>query len=378
MTDHQITVARGVVSRLRAGGTYLLLVRTTHDKKATTGLENAGAELMALNADDEGDHEPEGPSFVGPPVPVPGGYLLMVDTSAMTSAAVRAIPDLLARHLVAAGVEEATVALPPRNNRWLVAFRQREVFYAQLVAQQYFDFSNPAAHRDPRLWRPLLTTAMDWLYHGQGGPARLAVTGADLGTMDSRAHLDAAVSAVLSAGAICDILRICDDGERFLDVQSISQVELGATMVPTEQSPGALVHKMQELAGSFEAVAAHLDWAGVDLNQCYDAEMGTIGMHGPGPWSVGDDPRPRFTWPNVAEWVPGAYWWQILTPEQRAKLPSHVAGAVETPLDGGRVRLTFGNADDWARGSSTRDELRNRAHAALAPALPPVRSRSGT
>jgi len=100
-----ITVARGVLSRLRENSDSIALqVRGAADPKASEeALKPAGDEIFAFH---------EGPNMVTEVLPTPQGPFIFIDGGASPYAALRTIPDILAKHLRQAGVSDAVIAAP--------------------------------------------------------------------------------------------------------------------------------------------------------------------------------------------------------------------------------------------------------------------------
>ena len=96
-----VTVRRGFRSALRPEATVVFQVSTAEPP-----------DLMALNAVTDEEGLERGPKFVSGPLPVPGGRLMMIDCGDLPPRTLRTVPDLVVDRLAAAGIAEATVALP--------------------------------------------------------------------------------------------------------------------------------------------------------------------------------------------------------------------------------------------------------------------------
>lgn len=98
-----IKIARGTISRMRENQESIMLrVEGAADQVgATSGLQAATTEISYL-----------GGSYVSDATPTPDGPVLYIDAGGIPPANLRSILDVIARHLEAAGVEEATIAFP--------------------------------------------------------------------------------------------------------------------------------------------------------------------------------------------------------------------------------------------------------------------------
>lgn len=112
-----IKVARGVVEEiLRFPDQIKLQVQRADDPAAAAeALVNAAEEIEQLASDFlSDDGEPLTPNSVGGVVVVPSGpFLTGINAPMVPESELARIPDIVARHLAAAGVNNAVIALPP-------------------------------------------------------------------------------------------------------------------------------------------------------------------------------------------------------------------------------------------------------------------------
>jgi hypothetical protein len=108
-----VSVERGLLSRWRSGTDVLLRVRSPEDPvQLRSALTAAQRDIAALGRAGAGPGAAVGPTYLSPLIAVPDGVLLIVDFGPTPASVVRTVPDLLARHLIEAGIEEARIEAP--------------------------------------------------------------------------------------------------------------------------------------------------------------------------------------------------------------------------------------------------------------------------
>ncbi|HSH60172.1 MAG TPA: hypothetical protein VK988_11130, partial [Acidimicrobiales bacterium] len=114
-----VKVARGVLSRIRSYPDNIVIqVQGASDPEAAAAaLARAGKEIANLDAGwrsapNLGPTDRNNPQYVSPVLPTGTGPFIQVDGGHVPYQTLRAIPDIVVRHLVEAGVAEATVASP--------------------------------------------------------------------------------------------------------------------------------------------------------------------------------------------------------------------------------------------------------------------------
>lgn len=368
----RVAVGRGVRSRVLSEGSLTLLVASRESDAVERGLLTARDRLVGLNASDAGAGEGRGPSFVGSPVPVPGGGVLWsLDTSGMPRTERAGLLDVVVGALVEAGVGDAEVRLPARAD--YSPFRQlagAAGLAVSVVAHGVRDWSDPRGAARVEAWTPLLDVALAWLTTGgDGRPPLVAVTAAGGPyALDVPAdRLRAAVAGVLAAGGGLELLRRGPDGVRYVRLVAVLRPLLTATWFPDEQSAPGLA-AVAALTDRLESVADRLTWAAADVRVGHGTPSDGLIGHNDTPTNVGELPRNVSLAPLREDQVPGAFPWQVLNVERRARLPAVVDGAAEVRLVGGRSVLRFGSLADWLPGPG-RAGVRDAARRALEPAF---------
>ncbi|WP_421733641.1 hypothetical protein [Cellulomonas sp.] len=370
MTTGGVTVARGVRSRVLAEGALTLFVASLEAAAAERGIMLAYDRLVELNASDVGTGEGRGPSFVGRPVPVPGGLLWSLDTSGMPRRERANLLDVVVGALVEAGVGDAQVGLPAKvDYSPFLQLASTPGLAMGVVAFGVRDWSDPRGAARAEAWAPLLDVGLEWLTRdgdasplvavtGTGGPCALDV---------SSDELPRAVAGLLAAGGGLELLGRSSDGVRYVRLVAILRPQLAATWCPDDQSARGLA-AVAALTDGLESVADRLTWAATDVRLGRGtASEGLIGYND-APTNVGELPRNSALMPLREDQVPGAFPWQILNAERRARLGPEVPGAEEVRLPGGRSVLRFGSVADWLPGPG-RASVRVAARRALESAF---------
>ncbi|GEA87879.1 hypothetical protein [Cellulomonas cellasea] len=370
MTAGGVVVGRGVRSRVLVGGSLTLLIASPEPAAAERGIALAHEQLVGLNASDVGTGEGRGPSFVGRPVPVPGGLLWSLDTSGMPRRELASLLDVVVGSLVEAGAGSALVGLPRKADH--APFRGLALtpgLAMSVVAFGVRDWSDPRGAARAEAWAPLLDVGLAWLTDGGGAPPLAAVTGAGgpyaLDVPPGRLH--GAVAGLLAAGGGLELLRRGNDGARYVRLAAVLRPELAATWLPDVQAVPGLA-AVSALTDALEAVADRLTWAAADVRPGRGTSSEGLIGYNDAPTIPSELPRHGPLAPLREDQVPGAFPWQVLNGERRARLAAVVPGADEGRLAAGRSVLRFGALDDWLPGSG-RAAVRDAARQALGPAF---------
>jgi hypothetical protein len=320
-----IRVRRGLAGRLRAQAAVPVLVTGPHSDRLAGALHAALAEIREIGLTEEVPDEPEGGvRVVGGPIPVPVGYLLILDTGPTPPAAAVTVPSVLARNLEQAGVENAEIrAAPEIGNRYL----RLDEFIPDaraLLCGQRRAASRPFDGR-------LAGIAMDWLRVHQPADAELVtlIGGVELAVAwDTADHIAAEVLTV----------------------------ELSATVLATDFRTAAASAVLGECLG--DAAALHACAPGLpaaDIGEFLRDQRETIRRNAGQPFLAwaGATALPH-TWYLTAAGEPpeetrnGPMWYQLLSEERLCRLGGPPPGAVRLPGD--RVELTIGEPEQWLPG----------------------------
>ena len=108
-----VSVERDLLARWQNGSNVLLRVRSPEDPvRLRAALTAARREIAALGPDTGSGAA--GPAYLSPLIAVPDGQLMIVDFNGVPPATVRAVPELVARHLTDGGIRDAVVDTPQR------------------------------------------------------------------------------------------------------------------------------------------------------------------------------------------------------------------------------------------------------------------------
>ncbi|NHC43643.1 hypothetical protein [Motilibacter aurantiacus] len=369
----------GSLSRLRSGEPFVVLVATERDESAERAWRGIAERLVALDDEQRGGRLGAGPSAVFDPVPVTGGYVFSVDTHLMTTRAVRAIPALVLQEFEAAGSAAARVSVP-QASRWLRAFAGRVglatqvQLYGPMKAWVKAPDARPPGQPPFRAvpWtsdqlEPFTAAAARWV--GERGPVTLTLV--DDVLVQDVPPAEAARAALLplsGAGAMCVLYAGDATGDaRVVTVSSILGIEVMATDAALKREGWA-----QRLGNSVEywrALAPHIFWAGADVTGCYESGHSFGGSQSLLSALTLQDGSPAQTLHHRDTLIPDAYWWQVLSPTHLGQLPKLSEGQ-SAALDGGRLEVRYGDAEQWSAGTEARAAMRTRARRELAVLIP--------
>lgn len=355
-----VRIARGVVSRIREHRDgFVLQVRSADPTVAAEALRVARAELYGL---DLGREETFGlsaedrvaPSMVSDVIPTPVGPMLYIDAGDVPGRLLRRIPEVVAAHLEAAGLHDATVAVPERGG-------PMDAMYDLTRSVSLHLWPVPVYERrgTPHLPWEWVEASLGWLGarvdgsmwgNVSGVQFELSLPGAEEflravhaakefgriagGTLDARAaalytNWSAVVVGVAGAGWGDD-----DLAEAFSSLVALGRSFAagvgGAFVVVGENAlPLLLGHPPDDLPPSC------VDWSGVQ-------------------W-VSD------------ELLVDAFCWQVLGPGHVERLGGVPPDA--RSLEAGRWEVIFGTLADWLPGSPRRDVVQAEGRKVLSPCL---------
>ncbi|WP_239341837.1 hypothetical protein [Frankia sp. CiP3] len=349
-----VSVERGLLDRWRSGSNLLLRVSSPEDSaRLRSALAAALADIAAL-----------GPAYLSPVIAVPGGQLLIVDFGAAPASIVRTVPDLVARHLTGAGVEEARVDTPER-----IGDRYSTVTGFGPAARAWLRGPLGVPLGDAPRGAPdyLLDLAAAWVRAGQPDlpphgvivSAEVALTWPTVAAALVPALATYAPVAVVASDFETAGYAAAVDGKFLGTLPQAALTAAGAGWTGAEVA--AAMVGQRDLA---RAHAGEFAWAGVtavpdarDLLSAHwtDREPVAPGAHRPGGEHV----------PELL--VPDGMWYQVLSPGHVQRLGGPPPGA--RPLADGWVELTVGEAEQWVPGHPDRPDVLADARELLAGCL---------
>jgi hypothetical protein len=352
-----ITTARGTITRMRKNQESILLrVEGGTDREATTsGLQAATPEISDL-----------GGSYVSDAMPTREGPVLYIDAGGVPSANVRSILDVIARHLEAAGVHDATIVFPETTStlaalEWVPKAVALHLFVAppRLVSRPGSWPQEWVSTELPSAW---IDEAATWVSEGKA-PAdelwvRRGVVDFTLPATDIRPQLEGG-SLVVAAKA---------PGPRRTDRQlrSFSNGQLraelaarlggrvrGANTVPRshlvlaaggpDASDDDLLDAYEQLQDIARSLAPDVTYGYIWITNTL-APLIIVGIRVP--WCVEGGPDVGGTIGYLRdELVFDGFAYQILSPGHLARCADLPAGT--RPLAGGRVEVPIGDFGDW-------------------------------
>jgi hypothetical protein len=353
-----ITVHRDVVAGLTPEATITLQARSTAaPDRLLAAMRAAAADVSSL----------DGPTCVGPVVPLPDGPVLIVDLGATPTQRLRGLPDLIIRRLAEAGVADADIVraavatpryLPLRDLRPAA----RAVLRGPLAAPHG---SGPA---DPPLG--LLEAAAEWLPAEHRPGARLTGLAGSVEIDLSLTDVTAVMGDVVSAGATAIVVST-DGAAASAAVVGARPGKAGAaarTSAGGDAAEGAAALRRQREV--LRRHAPRVVWAGAtvepDASDLLFLAWRDRDEHPPRQPGGSDPARPAVEW--LADvLVPDAMWCQVLSSGHVERLGGPPPGAVEVAAD--RYELTLGEPEQWLPGHPDRDAVRSRGRDVLAACL---------
>jgi hypothetical protein len=303
--------------------------------------------------------------YVSRPVPVPGGYLMLVDLEKASKRVLSAVPDWLVGALTAAGITDATVELPP------------------MMGEQYYDVwaFAPAARAflvAPVAWPPhdrtpvdLLDAVLAWL-RDQPGPdvppfaltlgAQTALTwqtAAAMGAGVLRAHQTTSVTMVTDFATSLAVAVVSNGLHGASPRASVSAAGAG-------WAPGAVAERMRGQREMIRRYPHPLGWAAVTAEADAAWTMSEDWVERPQDRASREESRRLYELASDVL-VPDAMWYQVLSAGHLERLGGPPPGAV--PLRDGRYELTVGEPEQWLPGHPDRYPVRDRCRELLAGCL---------
>lgn len=328
-------VARGLLSHIRKnpGGIVIQVQGVSDREAATAALWKAVPEIAKL-----------GTRYLSPVLPAGTGPFIMIDGADMPFEVLRTIPDVIARHLNEAGLDEATIApgtvQGPLVDRGLVLQALPKAVVALLYPPPPDRYGHFA--RIPREW---FDTAAAWVRTGLDPEADLMASVVSVQfpvASDAAAKLlaecqAAGVDSVVAVGGdLSQRIRGVCGGAFFTYVPSLA---IGAG--GPAASDAELVELVGELSGLVRSLADQLGYGVVSV----EATFGNLSVSRHATeWSAYEGFPDSF--PDLCdEVVLDAFPYQVLGPRHLEHFGGLPEGARRLP--GGRAELTIGEPGDW-------------------------------
>jgi hypothetical protein len=365
-----VTVGEGVASTLRSEEGLIAALQVDCAQGPARVAAQVAAALRAARADVAALAPASAPADVLGPIPVPGGYLYVVDFGATTPPARRAeLPGILVRHLEDAGIATADIRLARKmGTRYEILKSFAPTVQGWLVGPGPKPEDVLAAFTLPSLTLPSLTLpsltlpsltvpsvepalaeiATQWLQgrHRQDMELLAVILGVEVPlTPQALRQLPA---SVLDAGSYLFAALTTDFAATYAAALFGQFYGTGVTLAEAgSPAPGA-VSQMRELREIIRTHAqlAELEWAGVS--------------------ATGPTPRPLIGYASAPSYqLLGPVWYQLLSADQLRQIGRTPPGAVELPS--GRIELTVGAPERWLPDHPNREAVEEEARTLLAP-----------
>ena len=342
-----------------ADGFLLHVTEVTDIEAATRALGQARADIAALAA----QASPGRPPVLSNVVLAPGGPLLRVARLEADEEALRAIPQLVARRLEAAGITSARVDAPEPGGRL-----DRLDTCPNAVVLRLF----PPPGRGAALPATWIDIACEWVLGdrapGDTVPMRLLAAEFDVAVADAPAILHQASVA----GAWCDVV----NGNLRERVRTAS-ISFGAAPHVALAAGGpacdgaALLARFDLLCEVARELAGEVAYACVDLEATFEGVGLGFTQRG---WRDQGGASPNLVAGELVDvLVPDVFPFQILSQGHLARLAT--AGApsedppIGEPLPNGRVEVLIGDPADWLPIYDVREDVQAEGFELLAPLL---------
>ena len=299
--------------------------------------------------------------YVSGVLPTANGGALFIDGGSVPGSVLETIPEIIARHLEAVGVEEACIAAPSKSEELVDLGRVPRAVVLRLGA--------PPTYRRGRhrvIPPPVVEAAAQWLVTGMGqdDPVRVAQAGAEfaLSVSGVRAFLVAAHSArvVRSTVVAGDI-----DGR----IRAGTGAFLGGSIALAAGGPATtdddLAQAFAELRDFARHHTAEIAYAFIDIASTFDTAIRPTPHTG---WTEGDGESPERIQRACDEVLFDAFPYQLIGPQHRARLGA-TPPAAKAVGDGRLMELELGDLPTWMPTHPARDSARADARAALRPCL---------
>lgn len=357
-----VSVERDLLARWQNGSNVLLRVRSPEDPvRLRAALTAALREIAALGPDTGSGAA--GPAYLSPLIAVPDGQLMIVDFNGVPPATVRAVPELVARHLTDGGIRDAVVDTPQRiGDRYATVTAFAPAARAWLRGPLGTPFG-PAPRDAPGY---LLDAVVEWVRQppepdpiGVIVSMELPLTWSTVGGALMPALATGSSVAVVASDFQTSAIAGAVQG-RFGG--TVPQASL--TMAGRGLPPAALVAAMVHQRELVRAYAGRLVWAGVTASpDARDTLSAAWNDREPAERGVNRPPGDRLA--DVL--VPDGMWYQILSAGHLARLGGPPPEA--HPLPDGRIELTVGTAEQWLPGHPDRPTVLAHARELLAGCL---------
>lgn len=301
-----------------------------------------GAAMAAARQDIAAADDADGPSYVGEPVPVPGGVLMMIDFANTPPVAAREAPATLARHLEAAGVADAEISVA----RQLSNARFEILGALSPVARAWL---RPPLPRFPpigltglRVPDRLVTAAADWLRAQARPDAELTGLIASIAVPLTWESLQPVAAGVLATGSQLTVIATDFRGTASAITLGVL-FQTGVSLAAAGGDSNQVTDWMRGQRELISSLAAEIGWAGV---AAHASSPYPVYLPPDGPGSPEDT-------------QPGPLWYQVLPAADLARAGRTIPGAVD--VAGGRVEITIGEPGQWLPGHPDHDRILARA-----------------
>lgn len=351
-----VTIARGTISRMRESrGAVLLRVEGAADPRAAArGLEQAMGDV--------GDLEP---AYISEVMRTPEGPMVFIDDMGIPAANLRDVPEIIARHLVAAGVTDAVVAFPDMCHTLGALGRLANGVALHLFVAPPRMVSVPGAYpmewvstELPPAW---LDEVAGWVTAGRAptdelwvrlGVAEFTVAAADVRQLVGDS--DVLVVAAKAPGPRRTTREMMRTAYREEEVEArLGGRVRGVHVVPRSHlvvAAGGPDASDEDLLGAYEDLRAMARRLAADVTYGYiltSRRLAVLAATGVGgPWSDEGGPSLGGIYSYVRdELVFDGFPYQILSAGHLARCAELPPGAV--PLVGGRVEISIGDPAAW-------------------------------
>lgn len=293
-------------------------------------------------------------------VPAPTGPLLLVQHLDAIPEGLQRIPGLLARRLIDAGVNDATVVVPDIGGPLDVLDATPNCVVLRL-------FPSPGDNAAiPHDW---LDVAVEWVV-------------GDLDDDDLVASRILSVEQEVRASEAAAVLHECGVARAWCDLVNgdpadrVRTVSLTYGRLPhlalAAGGPGmdgaALLARFDLLRDVARELAADVAYACIDLEPTFEGL--TMGLPADGWTARGGAPANKVAAVAADMVVPDAFPWQVLGPGHLARLQSlGEEPPPNEPLGDGRIEVALGDPTDWLPRSPARADAQDDAIAWLSPLL---------
>ena len=365
-----IKVARGVLTRIREDpGHIVLQVQGASDPEAAAvALGRARHDVWRLDAGPEsapglGRRDRNNPSYVAEVMPAATGPFITIDGGHVPYRLLRTIPDIVARHLAEAGVEEAVVAAPAEGGPLDEPHKIPRAAVLRLFPPPPHDRS--AGVEIPAPW---LDEAVAWVGEGvdddgelwaavEGMQFPLAASGASAFLAECRAARTW-VSKLVSGDLSARIRSVTGCFPR------LGESNLGLAAggpAATDDDLLTIAERLEEVA---RRLAGELAYAFVNV----EPNFGIAHLyHHFTEWYREGGETPERLESICDELVFDAFPYQVLGPGHLERLGGPPPGAVA--LAEGRMEVAIGEPSSWLPGSPDRGEVQASGRELLTPCL---------